>query len=233
MLKLDVNRLCNKKEKNGMMIYQRMGTFSMVARCPHTGALGVCVSTAIPAVGSVVPHAEAGVGAIATQGLTNINYGVKGLELLRMGLHPRKILETMLKADSQREKRQVIIIDAHGRKAAYTGVETYEWKGQVMGKDFVAAGNLLVSGKVLEDMIEAFENCNGRLSERLMLALEAGDRAGGDRRGRVSAALLVVGEEGLPESRPTINLRVDLHKDPVRELRRIYEAYMEWIEIWR
>ncbi len=216
-----------------MVAYKRIGTFSMVARCRLTGALGVCVSTAVPAVGSVVPHVEAGVGAIATQGLTNINYGLKGLKLLKVGLHPEKVLEAMLKADPKREKRQVIMIDAHGRKAAYTGRETYEWKGQVIGEDFIAAGNLLVSGKVLEDMAEAFESCGGKLSERLMHALEAGDKAGGDRRGRVSAALLVVGEEGLPENRPAINLRVDLHKEPVKELRRIYEAYMEWIKMWR
>ncbi|RJS84754.1 DUF1028 domain-containing protein [Candidatus Bathyarchaeota archaeon] len=208
-----------------------MGTFSMVARCRYTGALGVCVSTAIPAVGSVVPHVEKGVAAIATQGLTNITYGIKGLKLIKKGLSPEEALKTILSDDPKRETRQVIMIDVHGRKAAYTGEETFEWKGQILGEDFIAAGNLLVSRRVLEAMVDAFNNCEGRLSEKLLSALEAGERAGGDRRGGISAALIVVGEEGLPETRPIIDLRVDLHKEPVKELRRIYNAYMNWIEM--
>ena len=114
-----------------------MGTFSMVARCPKTGALGVCVSTATLAVGSVVPHVEANVGAIATQGYTNIKYGVKGLKLLRLGLSPKTALEALLKDDSQRDLRQVIIIDKYGRKAAHTGMRTSEWRGHIIGDDYV------------------------------------------------------------------------------------------------
>jgi len=210
-----------------------MATFSMVARCSRTGALGVCVSTAVPAVGGVVPHAEADVGAIATQGYTEVQYGLKGLILLRRGVHPRKALERLLKTDPKREMRQVIMIDKLGRKAAYTGMETHEWRGHIMGEDYVAAGNLIVSEKVLEAMAYAFESSEGRLSDRLMLALEAGEEAGGDRRGGVSAALIVVGERGLPETRPIISLRVDFHREPVKELRRIYDAYMKWLEMWR
>jgi len=210
-----------------------MATFSMVARCSRTGALGVCVSTAVPAVGGVVPHAEAGVGAIATQGYTEVQYGLKGLELLRRGVPPQKALERMLKADPKRETRQVIIIDELGRKAAHTGRETHDWRGHIIGEDYVAAGNLIVSEKVLEAMAEAFEDSEGHLSDRLMLALEAGERAGGDKRGGISAALIVVGERNLPEVRPIISLRVDFHREPVRELRRIYDAYMKWLGMWR
>jgi len=205
-----------------------MGTFSMVARCPVTSALGVCVSTAVPAVGSVVPHAEENVGAIATQGYTNILYGTKGLKLLRMGYSPKAALETMLSKDPKRELRQVIIINSTGEKAAFTGRRCHQWKGHIIGDNYVVAGNLLTSSKVLEAMIDAFEDTKGWLAERLMKALEAGEAAGGDKRGKVSAALLVVGGERLIETRPFLDLRVDLHEEPVRELRRIFEAYKNW-----
>jgi len=208
-----------------------MGTFSMVARCPKTGALGVCVSTATLAVGSVVPHVEANVGAIATQGYTNIKYGVKGLKLLRLGLSPKTALEALLKDDSQRDLRQVIIIDKYGRKAAHTGMRTSEWRGHIIGEDYVAAGNMLSSSRVIEAMAEAFESSAGWLADRLMQALEAGDAAGGDIRGKLSAALLVVGGIAMPETRPILDLRVDMHKDPVKELRRIFEAYKIWLRL--
>ena len=204
-------------------------TFSMVARCPETLALGVCVSTAVPAVGNRVPHVEAGVGAIATQAYTNVLYGVNGLKLLRMGLSPQTALEAMLREDLERERRQVIIIDRHGRTAAFTGRETSDWKGHLIGKDYAAAGNTLVGGEVIEAMARAFEESEDELAERMMGALEAGEEAGGDRRGRASAALLVVGE-GLMETRPFLDLRVDEHRDPVRELRRIFEAHKEWMK---
>jgi len=208
-----------------------MGTFSLVAKCPKTSSLGVCVSTAVPAVGSVVPHAEAGVGAIATQAQTDILYGIEGLKLLKMGLSPKVALETMLSKDPNRELRQVTIIDRAGEKAAFTGKENVEWKGHITGKNCVAAGNMLVSSIVLKAMVEAFESSTGWLAEKLMKALEAGDAAGGDKRGKVSAALLVVGEEKLMQIRPFLSLRVDLHDEPVRELRRIFEAYKRWIGI--
>lgn len=204
-----------------------MGTFSIVARCPETSALGVCVSTAVPAVGSVVPHAEAGVGAIATQAHTNILYGTGGLKLLKMGFTPQVTLDAMLSKDPDRQLRQVIIIDKAGRKAAYTGRETVEWKGHISERDCVAAGNMLTSDRVIEAMIETFECSEGWLADRLMRSLEAG----GDKRGKVSAALLVVGEGRLPKNRPFISLRVDFHEEPVKELRRIFEAYKRWINI--
>jgi len=194
----------------------------MVARCPKTLTLGVCVSTAVPAVGSRVPHVEAGVGAIATQAKTNIFYGINGLKLLKAGLFPQAALEAMLNEDPDRESRQVIIIGLEGRTAAFTGKETIGWKGHLVGKDYVAAGNMLASSKVIGAMAQAFENSEGELAERLLKALEAGQEAGGDKRGRMSAALLVVGREQRG-NRPILDLRVDEHPNPVRELRRIFE----------
>jgi Uncharacterized conserved protein len=194
----------------------------MVARCPKTLTLGVCVSTAVPAVGSRVPHVEAGVGAIATQAKTNVFYGINGLKLLKAGLFPQAALEAMLNKDPDRESRQVIIIGLEGRTAAFTGKETIGWKGHLVGKDYVAAGNMLAGSKVIGAMAQAFENSEGELAERLLKALEAGQEAGGDKRGRMSAALLVVGREQRG-NRPILDLRVDEHPNPVRELRRIFE----------
>ena len=196
----------------------------MVARCPRTLALGVCVSTAAPAVGSRVPHVEADVAAIATQARTNILYGIEGLKMLKAGFSPQETLQALLKRDPDQESRQVIIIDKEGRKAAFTGKETIDWKGHLTGKDYVVAGNLLIGGRVLEAMAEAFERSEDLLADRLMRALEAGQEAGGDRHGRVSAALLVASKKnkGTP---PILDLRVDKHKNPVTELRRVFESY--------
>jgi len=202
-------------------------TFSIVARCAETSALGVCVATAVPAVGSVVPHAEEGVGAIATQASTEISYGIKGLQLLKMGFSPQAALEAMLKEDKDRETRQVTIIDKDGRTAAFTGKKTIDWKGHYVGKNYAVAGNMLVGSKVIEAMTNTFENSEGELAERLMKTLESGQKAGGDKRGKVSAALLVVGERQI-ETRPFLDLRVDEHQNPVKELKRIYEAYKKW-----
>jgi len=206
-------------------------TFSIVARCPKTLALGVAVSTAVPAVGSIVPHVEASVGAIATQAQTNIFYGINGLKLLKEGLSPQSALETMLQKDVDREKRQVIIIDAQGRTAAFTGKENVEWKGHMIGKDCVVAGNMLVESQVIKNMVETFETQRGRLSERLLKALEAGQETGGDKRGRMSAALLVVGKHWESETRPFLDLRVDAYSDPVTELRRIYTVSRRYFQV--
>jgi len=199
-------------------------TFSIVARCRKTLALGVCVSTAVPAVGSVVPHVEAKVGAIATQGQTNIFYGINGLKLMKMGFSPQTALDAMLKEDSKRERRQVAIMDKDGRTAAFTGKETLEWKGHLIGEDYVVAGNSLARAKVIEAMAQTFENSKGDLAERLLKALEAGQEAGGDRRGRASAALFVVDKQPLL-TRPFVDLRVDEHPNPVSELGRIWEDF--------
>jgi len=201
------------------------GTFSMVGRCERTGELGVCVSTAVPAVGSVVPHVELGVGAIATQATTNVMYGIRGLQLLKLGLSPETVLKALLAEDEKREVRQVSIIDSLGRNVAHTGTEAVEWKGHRLGRNYVVAGNMLVGPQVIQAMAVRFESSDGSLEDRLMSVLEAGQAAGGDKRGRVSAALVVkkINPEG--KLRPYVDLRVDDHPDPVRELRRIFDAY--------
>jgi len=206
-------------------------TFSIVALDAKTKALGVAVSTAVPAVGSVVPHVESGVGAIATQAQTNVFYGKEGLKLLKEGLSPQRALETMLQNDPDREKRQVIIIDAQGRTASFTGKENVEWKGHMVGKDCIAAGNTLAGSRVVKAMMQTFEATEGELAERLLKALEAGQEAGGDKRGRMSAALLVVGERWISETRPLLDLRVDAHYDPVTELRRVYTVSRDYFQI--
>jgi uncharacterized Ntn-hydrolase superfamily protein len=196
-------------------------TFSIVARCAKTLALGVAVSTAVPAVGNRVPHVEAGVGAIATQANTNISYGIKGLRLLKRDCCPQIALEAMLEEDPRRETRQVIIIDRKGRVAAFTGKNTVAWKGHFVGRDFAVTGNMLAGKRFLEAMREVFEDSEGDLSERLLKALEAGEEAGGDRRGRLSAALVMRSKR--EKYYPSLNLRVDFSPSPVKELRKIFE----------
>jgi len=199
-------------------------TFSIVARCLITRSLGVGVSTAAPAVGNRVSYVEANIGAIATQANTNINYGIKGLKLLKLGFSPQTCLEAMLKEDSERETRQVIIVDEEGRTAAFTGKENIPWKGHLKGRDFIVAGNMLVGKQVLEAMKKTFENSTGELAERILKALEAGDEAGGDKRGKLSAVLLVANNKQ-EKTQPLINLRVDISLNPVKELRKIFEKY--------
>ena len=206
-------------------------TFSIVARCPKTLALGVAVSTAIPTVGSVVPHVKVDVGAIATQAQTNIVYGKEGLKLLERKFTPQKTLKTLLDKDEDRERRQVTIIDAQGRRAAFTGKETTSWNGHIIGKNYVAAGNMLVSGSVIKVMGDCFEEEKGSLAERLLKALEAGQKAGGDKRGRMSAALLVADSRWTDSSRPLLDLRVDAHSDPVGELQRVYAVTRRYFHV--
>jgi uncharacterized Ntn-hydrolase superfamily protein len=199
-----------------------LATFSIVAHCPQSGELGIAVSTAIPAVGAINPFARAGVGAIATQAWSNPYVGIDGLRLLEGGLSAAETLERLLAADVGREKRQLSVIDAHhGGTAAFTGKAVRPWKGHFQGNGYVVAGNTLIGEDTIWAMAESFERRQGSLGERLVAALEAGQAAGGDNRGKVSAALLVVRDEEYP----LLDLRVDEHPDPVAELRRIYDLY--------
>jgi len=206
-------------------------TFSIVALDPKTKALGVAVSTAVPAVGSVVPHVEAEIGAIATQAETSVLYGVDGLKLLKEGLSASATLEKMLLRDTHRERRQVTIIDIEGRAAAFTGKETIEWKGHLIREDHVVAGNMLTGGNVLQAMTEAFQLETGSLAQSLLKALKAGQEAGGDKRGRMSAALKVADRRWKSESRPLLDLRVDAHHDPIKELCRVYSVSRKYFQI--
>jgi uncharacterized Ntn-hydrolase superfamily protein len=197
-------------------------TFSVVAHCAQTGDLGVAASTAIPAVGAINPRARARVGAIATQAWSNPYLGIDGLSLLAQGLSAAEVLERLLAVDADRERRQLCVVDAQGGVAAFTGAEVQPWRGHRIGAGYAVAGNYLISGGTIQAMAGAFETARGPLGERLLLALEAGQAAGGDRRGRASAALLVVRDEEYPY----VDLRVDEHSAPVAELRRIFGIYM-------
>ena len=207
-------------------------TFSIVARDPGSAAFGVAVSTAVPCVGAIVPHARSGVGAIATQSFSNIELGRRGIPLLEAGLSPRAALEGLLAEDPGAARRQVAGIDAQGRTFAFSGRECVDWFGSREGTDYSAQGNMLVGAGVIDAMAEAFEASAGKwLGVRLMLALEAGQAAGGDKRGRVSAALLVTPADATSGPPPDdfdarryeMNIRVDEHADPVAELRRIFD----------
>ena len=198
-------------------------TFSIVGCDPENGDLGVAVQSKFFAVGAVVPWAKAGVGAVATQSWTNTTYGFKGLELLEDGLTAQQALDRLVADDDGRSQRQVGMIDASGNVANYTGDECMEWAGARHGENYTAQGNLLTGEAVVEAMGVAFEETEGELAEKLMAALAAGQEKGGDRRGQQAAALLVVREDGGEGgfNDRYIDLRVDDHKQPIKELRRL------------
>ena len=201
-------------------------TFSIVARDPVTGALGAAVSTARLAVGNRVIHVEHNVGAIATQANTNPLLAKEALQRLQNGVSAKDALDAVLQADEKRDERQLSIIDAKGNVAAFTGTKPDDYKNHIIGKDFIVAGNILVGKETLEAMASAFDALKGTLADRVMAALEAGQQAGGDRRGKISAAIVVVNQA--PSSNgyaKNIDLRIDSSKDPVAELRVLYDAY--------
>jgi uncharacterized Ntn-hydrolase superfamily protein len=204
-----------------------LATFSIVAFDPKNGDLGVAVQSKFLAAGAVVPWAKAGVGAIATQSWANTSYGPKGLELLSLGLSAPEVVEILIAEDEGRDLRQVGIVDAQGRAAAYTGKGCFEWAGHIIGPGYACQGNILAGPKVVEAMAEAFERSDGELAHRLVAALEAGQAAGGDRRGQQSAALLVVREKGGYGgfNDRYVDLRVDDHPEPIKELKRLLSLY--------
>ena len=200
-------------------------TFSIAGRCARTGRLGVAVSTAVPAVGMLCPFARPGVGAIATQAFVNPYLGADGLDLLAQGLSAQETLDRLVAGDPGREVRQLGIVDAQGRSAAFSGRACTGWFGHRTGEDFSAQGNILVGEETIAAMAAAFAaHADEDLPERLLRALEAGQAAGGDKRGRQSAALYVVDRE---TAYAYVDLRVDEHPDPVAELRRVFEVVKE------
>jgi len=204
-----------------------VATFSLVARDPDTGELGVAVQSKIVAVGTIVPFARAGVGAVATQALANTRYGPVALALLEGGATPAEIIEIFREQDPDIALRQVGILSATGETAHFTGEECLAWAGSVSGEDYTVQGNILTGPEVIGAMAKAFEESEGVLAERMLAALEAGQEAGGDKRGRQSAALLIVREGwgyGGQNDRFR-DLRVDEHAEPIRELRRVYEKH--------
>ena len=207
-------------------------TFSIVAFDPVTGDLGVAVASRVFAVGNHVPWAEAGVGAVATQAAMNGGYGPRGLELLRQGLTAQQVIDTLLAEDrfERKEGRQVAVVDAKGNVAVYTGTAANEWKGHIKGLHYSVQGNILAGPHVAEAMSKAFETTQGELAERLFAALRAGDDAGGDRRGRQSASVLVVrkgGGSSLNNDR-LCYINVDDNPDPLLELGRLVPLQLAW-----
>lgn len=199
-------------------------TFSITARCERTGMLGVALATHAYAVGARCPHVRAAVGAVATQANTDPRLGILALNLLAMGYSAPRALAEVAASDPHFEHRQVAIVDHDGNSAAQTGSANLDWAGHIIGRNFVAMGNYLTSARTAEAMAQSFQSTEGLgldLDERLLRAIEAGRDAGGQHKGQRSAALLVHNRESFP----WVDLRVDLHEEPVGELRRIFDLF--------
>jgi uncharacterized Ntn-hydrolase superfamily protein len=209
-----------------------VSTFSIVAIDPQNGDMGVAVASRYFSVGSVVPWAMAGVGAVATQANVNVGYGQQAIDLLRQGLSSQQVLQKLLQDDTFEGKdgRQVAIVDAKGNVAAFTGPNAPKWAGDRQGKTWSAQGNILVGPQVPEAIGKAFESTQGELAEKLFAALKAGDAAGGDSRGRQSASMLVVrkgGGRNINNDR-YIYINVDDSPDPFKELRRLLDMNLAY-----
>jgi uncharacterized Ntn-hydrolase superfamily protein len=220
-----------------------VATYSICAFDPAAGQWGVATQSKFLAVGSVVPWAAAGVGAIATQSYANPRYGPEGLELLREGVPAAEVVDRLTSADEESALRQVGVVDGSGHAATFTGADCHAWAGGRTGAGYAAQGNILVSAATVDALAETLEATAGKpLAERLLDCLEAAQAAGGDSRGQQSAALLVVeaggGYAGLSDV--LVDLRVDDHVEPLAELRRLYELHQllfgrtpaeEWLEL--
>lgn len=206
---------------------QIIATFSIVGADPETGEIGVAVQSKFLGVGAVVPWAEAGVGAIATQAFANPMYGPDGLSYLKRGFDAQETLDQLINDDSGSAERQVGVVDAKGNAATFTGEKCYDWAGGVTGKHYAAQGNILVNKETVTEMGQAFETSEGSLADRLLEGLKAAQQAGGDSRGKQSAAIYVVKEKGGYGglSDVSVNLRVDDHPEPIQELERIYKLH--------
>jgi uncharacterized Ntn-hydrolase superfamily protein len=210
-------------------------TYSIVARHPASGDLGVAVQSHWFTVGSVVTWAEAGVGAVATQSFADAGYGTRALDLIRNGLSARKALASLLAVDGHREQRQVAVIDCRGRVAAHTGKECIDVAGHHTGKGYSVQANMVRPAAVLPPMVEAFKASRGDLAQRLLTALQAGERAAGDIRGRRSAAIVVVRERsrGSVARDRLVDMRVEDHPDPIGELQRLLVVHRAYAHLAR
>ena len=199
-------------------------TWSIIARDKNTGQFGIAVATRFFAVGALAPHLKSRLGAIATQALVNVFYGTDGLRLLERGASAKEVVAAVTAADAGRDHRQVHVIDAQGATAAHTGKSCVDWCGHLAGDNFSVAGNMLAGPNVLKDTAAAYAT-NATLSfpRRLIAAMRAGEAAGGDKRGKQSAVLIICGEEEWPD----LNLRVDDHSDPLAELERLESVSRE------
>lgn len=211
-----------------------VATFSVVGFDPATGDLGVAVQSKFFGVGSVVPWAKAKVGAIATQSYANTSYGPDGLALLESGKNAKETLRQLTDADAGRDQRQAGVVDAQGRAASFTGAKCNAWAGHIEGTNFCVQGNILTGEEVVKAMASAFEKARGvtnsELADWLMAALDAGQEAGGDKRGKQSAALLVVRDKGgyAGKNDRYVDLRVEDHPEPIQELNRLLELHKKF-----
>jgi uncharacterized Ntn-hydrolase superfamily protein len=208
-------------------------TWSIIARDKNTGQFGIAVATRFFAAGAVVPHLKSRVGAIATQALVNIFYGTNGLRLLEGNASAPEVVATLIAADAGRDQRQVHVIDAQGRTAAHTGTSCIDWCGHLAGDHFSVAGNMLAGAGVIEVTAAAYEKSAAQpFAQRLISAMRAGEAAGGDKRGKQSAALVICGDEEWPD----LNLRVDDHAEPLAELERLEsvsrERFVHFMAMW-
>jgi uncharacterized Ntn-hydrolase superfamily protein len=198
-----------------------LNTFSIAAHCERSGMLGVAVSTAVPAVGGICPFIAPKCGAVSTQSWVNPYLGIDGIALMTKGMSAQAALDKLIADDPGRDVRQVGIVDKTGKSAAHTGQNCVPWAGHLTGRNFAVQGNMLAGSSTVEAMAVAFERAKElELPERLIVVLEAGQTAGGDKRGRQSAAVKVYWKEDFPY----LDLRVDEHRHPVAELRRVFEV---------
>lgn len=206
-----------------------VATFSILAVDLETGEIGVAVQSKIVGVGAVVPFARAGVGAVATQAFANVGYGPLGLQALAAGMGPEEVKDLLIKEDPLQDLRQVGVLSATGKTATFTGRRCNAWAGAMTGANYAIQGNILTGPEVVTEMSRAFEETNGFLAERLIAALHAGQAAGGDSRGKQSAALLIVregwGYGGINDR--FRDIRVDEHEHPIEELERVYQKHRE------
>lgn len=219
-------------QRDGKSPWPPVATFSILGYDPATGEVGGAVQSRVFAVGNGVLWAEAGVGAVATQAIVDVSYGPRALALLREGLPPAAVVKKVWESDPDprpndwsKQGRQFAVINAQGQAAAFTGPKASAWAGHKLGKYCSAQGNILAGPAVVDGMVAAFEKTQGHLSVRLLAALEAGQAAGGDKRGMQSAALLIVQKGGGPwlNNDVVLRLQVDDHPEPIKELRRLVE----------
>ncbi|MGH7043950.1 MAG: DUF1028 domain-containing protein [Acetobacteraceae bacterium] len=204
-------------------------TWSILACDPATGALGAAVASRFFAVGALTIVVEGGVAALSTQALVNPMYAVRALPLLRAGEDPADVLAGLVGADAGADQRQVHILDTQGRIARHTGAGCIAWAGAVHGADVSVAGNMLAGPDVVARTLDAFAAATGELAERLLSAMEAGEAAGGDRRGKQAAALKICSRDPYPD----LDLRADDHPDPLAELRRLHRVSQERFAVFR
>lgn len=199
-------------------------TYSIVVRDPSTGHLGIAVASRFFAVGGIVPHVRGGIGAVATQAFVNPLNGVDGLAMIGAGQAPEAIVAELAARDDGRDQRQFHMIDATGRNAAFTGEKCIDWAGHLIADNVSVAGNMLAGPEVIAATLAAYQKTAGRpLAERLLEAMQAGEDAGGDKRGKQSAALVIYRDQDYT----WLNIRADDHTDPLEELRRLYAVASE------